>query len=78
MEENNEVLVESDSSECFYMFKKFHPVTIKSSSMAPLTLEDICHFSTAYFANEVINQVRLASFDGYVTSTQARTYLILS
>lgn len=46
--------------------------------MVPLTLEDICHFSTAYFANEVINQVRFASFDGYVTSTQARTYLILS
>lgn len=78
MEDDNEVLVERDSSECFCMFKKFHPVDIKSSPMAPLTLEDIYHFSTAYFANEVINQVRFASFDGYVTSTQARTYLMLS
>lgn len=69
--------MESDLSECFYTFKKFHPVDIKRSPMALLTLEDICHFSTAYFANEVINQVRFASFDGYVTSTQARTYLVL-
>lgn len=40
--------------------------------MASLTLEDISHFSTIHFANEVISQVWFASFDGYVTSAQGK------